>query len=207
MKNYSDEVLSAIQNELDYNTEYALRQFTSFDDMPKKIASNNILISLLTNEAGKHETVLAFDKDAEIDGLCLGAWKTTSIGHFYCKDWKNANKGIDSFSKYSELEIKIKNIDLVILLRLLDEDEMTEEEYDAYTDISIENSNYAVMKIYINEFENYNTNSDFEDDIYEDLEPVEVAPKRGRKPAKQQVESEEDDDDIEEGYFPSEPLF
>ena len=103
-------------------------------------------------------------------------WKTEPVYAFYVKDWKRLNKDINIFenNNYLEVSFKVKDVNVVVLLRRVDI-ELAEESFALmeYGDIIYSNAQYAIIKAFVpNIGETYGTksileNNNFGDKLYD----------------------------------------
>ena len=204
MKGYPADVINRIQQTLDYNTQgYDIKPFESLDEFPTTLYFNGVRLQLLKND-DNYSCICRPDED--IDNSLLQWWKQTPMGKYVSKDWKRNAKGVSILDKYVEMHASISNINMVILLRILDEDEMTESEYEEMTDINLDDTNYAIIKIYIDNYECYSCPSYFDDNIYEAMPDETEAPKKKRGSTEKTEIDDDDDMDVPE-YFGGNPLF
>ena len=103
-------------------------------------------------------------------------WKTESIYKFYFKDWKRLNKDVNIFenNNYLEVSFKVKDVDVIALLRRVDL-ELAEESFALmeYGDIIYNGCQYTIIKAFVpNIGETYRTksileNNNFSDKLYD----------------------------------------
>lgn len=146
MKNYSQEVISNIQDVIN-NKQYTLNNITSFDEMPRIIKLNGVTANLTIAEDDRHDAILflstTFDNE---DGK---NYKHESFGKFYCRDWKRANKGEETYKRYKLFLANIKGVDIVALIRNTSDYEYQEEDTpNYYADLIIDDIPYTIIKAY-----------------------------------------------------------
>lgn len=166
MKNYSEEVISNIQNVID-NGNYSLINISSYDELPKTIYIGGTRVALTKDENGRHDCVLYYD--FSFDKENIKEWKREPIGIFYSKDWKHKNVGDDRFQKYSTLSLFVGDVEVTALLRLIDASEFkSEEEFEYSHDLTINNYAYAIIKAFSPSIqESYASSSSLEEDTFQ----------------------------------------
>lgn len=146
MKNYSREVVNSIQKEINAN-DYSMISIQNPDQMPKSIYLGGAKIIISVEDDGRHianlYTDYSFDKNDMIE------WRRCSFGKFYARDWKNIDKGIESYNLYSILDVSVQNVEVRALVRLIDASEFgSEEEYNYCNNLTIEDQTYTIIKAF-----------------------------------------------------------
>lgn len=167
-KNYSEEIITEIQHALDGNTAN-IKILSSIEELPKTVYMDGIKMSFVHND--RYDVIIFCD--TYHDKESYAKWKTSPVYAFYVKDWKRLNKGINIFenNNYLEISFKVKDADIVALLRRVDI-ELTDESFALmeYGDIIYNNAQYAIIKVFVpNIGESYITKSILENDNYTDI--------------------------------------
>lgn len=166
-KNYSDDVIQEIQRALNNNIA-EINVIDNVNELPTTIYLDGIKVVFSNN--GRYDTCMYMDQP--MDSSSLVKWKSTSLSKFYMKDWKRLNKNIDIFenNNYLELHFKVKDADVIALLRRVDI-ELKDDEFALmeYGDIEYNNIQYTVVKAFIPTLkEEYQTNSILENEFVTD---------------------------------------
>lgn len=155
-KNYSEEIISEIQNVVNNNTA-EIKVLTDISELPNTVYIDNVKIVLsYTNDL--YDSCLFVNSDS-----VSKKWKTCSTYTFLCKDWKRLNKGIDIFENNNYLEIKfnVKDANFTALLRRVDI-ELAEDSFALmeYGEIYYNDAQYVIIKAFSPSIdEDYSTKS------------------------------------------------
>jgi len=165
MRNYSRDLMDKIQVKIK-NGEYEVHDFADYDEMPMNIFINGARVVLCKDSNGRHDSYVT--TDPEFTSKDLQTYKNDSLGYFYSKDWKRANKGEESFRKYHEMTMNLNNMEITILVRDLSAEEMNDEIIGIrYNDLKISSDKYmTVIKAFVTTEERYSSSSLLEEKLY-----------------------------------------
>jgi len=166
-KNYSEEIIAEIQHAIDEN-HANIKILSSIDELPKIVYMDGIKMYFVHNDRYDVNVFCDMYHDKETGAK----WKTESIYAFYVKDWKRLNKNINIFenNNYLELSFKVKDVDVIALLRRVDI-ELAKESFALmeYGDIIYNNAQYAIIKAFVPTInETYSSKSILENDNFKD---------------------------------------
>ena len=170
-KNYSEEIIAEIQRAIDENTAN-IKNLSSIEELPKIVYMDGIKMHFVHNN--RYDVNMFCDMYHDKN---TGAkWKTEPVYAFYIKDWKRLNKNINIFenNNYLEVAFKVKDVDVIALLRRVDI-ELAEESFVLmeYGDIIYNGGQYTIIKAFVpNIGETYGTksileNNNFGDKLYD----------------------------------------
>ena len=164
-KNYSEEIIAEIQHAIDGN-HVNIKILSSIEELPKIVYMDGIKMHFVHNN---HYVVNTFC-DMYHDKNTGAKWKTEPVYAFYVKDWKRLNKDINIFenTNYFEVAFKVKDVDVIALLRRVDL-ELAEESFALmeYGDIIYNNAQYTIIKAFVpNIGETYGTKSILENNNF-----------------------------------------
>ena len=170
-KNYSEEIIAEIQHAIDENN-VNIKILSSIEEFPKIVYMDGIKMHFVHNDRYDVNVFCDMYHDKETGAK----WKTESVYAFYVKDWKRLNKDINIFenNNYLEISFKVKDVNVIALLRRVDI-ELAEESFALmeYGDIIYNNAQYAIIKAFVpNIGETYGTksileNNNFGDKLYD----------------------------------------
>lgn len=171
---YSEGIIKKVQNCID-KKNYECKNFESFSDLPIAIYALGIKIVRRQSDGENYtkETEAYYDMGAGVE--LKNEISASGLFTFFGKDWKKDNDG-DFARLYKELTFDIGNgIVVVSLVRKLNESEVIKvtkrrnEKRQIETietcmqDLVIDNEPYTIIKMFVNEYENYTSSSDLED--------------------------------------------
>ena len=143
-KNYSEEIIAEIQHAIDENTAN-IKILSSIEELPKIVYMDGIKMHFVHNDRYDINMFCDIYHDKETGAK----WKTEPVYAFYLKDWKRLNKDINIFenNNYLEVVFKVKDVDVIALLRRVDL-ELAEESFALmeYGDIIYNNAQYTIIK-------------------------------------------------------------
>ena len=170
-KNYSEEIIAEIQHAIDEN-DANIKILSSIEELPKIVYMDGIKMHFVHNDRYDVNVFCDMYHDKETGAK----WKTEPVYAFYVKDWKRLNKDINIFenNNYLEVSFKVKDVNVIALLRRVDI-ELAEESFALmeYGDIIYNNAQYAIIKAFVpNIGETYGTksileNNNFGDKLYD----------------------------------------
>ena len=170
-KNYSEEIIAEIQHAIDEN-DANIKILSSIEELPKIVYMDGIKMHFVHNDRYDVNVFCDMYHDKETGAK----WKTEPVYAFYVKDWKRLNKDINIFenNNYLEISFKVKDVNVIALLRRVDI-ELAEESFALmeYGDIIYNNAQYAIIKAFVpNIGETYGTksileNNNFGDKLYD----------------------------------------
>ena len=170
-KNYSEEIIAEIQHAIDENTAN-IKILSSIEELPKIVYMDEIKIHFIYNNRYDVNIFCGMYHDKETGAK----WKTEPVYAFYLKDWKRLNKNINIFenNNYLEVAFKVKDVDVIALLRRVDL-ELAEESFALmeYGDIVYNGGQYTIIKAFVpNIGETYSVksileNNNFSDKLYD----------------------------------------
>jgi hypothetical protein len=166
-KNYSEEIIAEIQRAIDENTA-SIKILSSIEELPKIIYMDGIKMHFVHNN--RYDVNAFFDMYH--DKETSAKWKTESVYAFYVKDWKRLNKNINIFenNNYLEVSFKVKDADIIVLIRRVDI-ELANESFELmeYGDIIYNNAKYTIIKAFVpNIGESYGIKSILENNNFVD---------------------------------------
>ena len=170
-KNYSEEIIAEIQHAIDEN-HANIKILSSIEELPKIVYMDGIKMHFVHNN--RYDVNMFCDMYHDKN---TGAkWKTEPVYAFYLKDWKRLNKDINIFenNNYLEVAFKVKDVDVIALLRRVDI-ELAEESFVLmeYGDIMYNSGQYTIIKAFVPTIgETYGTksileNNNFGDKLYD----------------------------------------
>lgn len=165
MKNYSKEVVDKIQQVINSRC-YEISNIKSFDELPQTIYLNGVKVQKVINPAGRQYVMTSMDYGFNTEDFI--EWKKEAIYRFFVKDYKKMINDAESelYKDYYELYIIMHEYIIVALFKKIDNLELTEEDFNYYNEITINDSHYAIIKMYIKEFEEYNVRSTLEEQTF-----------------------------------------
>jgi len=171
MRNYSADVLHKLQQSIDEG-KIEIKHFNNEDELPKVIYLDGIKV-VFTKNNGTNDIVKYADTGfANTDN---NTWKNTSLFKYYRKDWKKNNINLENY-----IEVKI-NVGELVIIGFLTKLHMPEQvindegievitpeltQFNEDSDLIINDNAYAIIKLYIDEYEGYSQNSQLEDRNY-----------------------------------------
>lgn len=166
-KNYSEEIIAEIQRAIDENTAN-IKILSSIEELPKIVYMDGIKMHFVHNDRYDVNIFCDMYHDKETGAK----WKTEPVYAFYVKDWKRLNKDINIFenNNYLEVSFKVKEVDVIALLRRVDL-ELAEESFALmeYGDIIYNSGQYAIIKAFVPTIgETYAIKSILENDNFKD---------------------------------------
>lgn len=204
---YTNDILDKLQISIN-NGYYTISSFNSIDELPKQIYLSGIKLKLL-NENGKHTSLNIQDYGLLSDSVI--EWKKSPVRRFYVTDWKKYTDDLykDNYKKYKEITITINEIVTKVLVRQIDLEEFeTEDEYNMFCDLVIDDTSYAIIKIYIeNNDESYSIKSIVEEEAQKWLFCEERIKTWNDLDAYESDTIEEDNIDLSSIAYESEELF
>lgn len=209
MKNYSKEVVDKIQQMINSRC-YEISNIKSFDELPKTIYLNGVKVQRAINPSGRQYLMSTMDYGFNTEDFI--EWKKEAIYRFFVKDYKKMITDAESelYKDYYELYIIMHEYIIVALFKKIDNLELTEEEFNYYNEIAINDSHYAIIKMYIKEFEEYNVRSTLEEQTFFEriYDSYGSSYKIDEDYASQQVDTPDDNEDEYDDMYPeSEELF
>lgn len=170
-KNYSEEIIVEIQHAIDENN-VNIKILSSIEELPKIVYMDGIKMHFVHNDRYDVNVFCDMYHDKETGAK----WKTEPVYAFYVKDWKRLNKDINIFenNNYLEISFKVKDVNVIALLRRVDI-ELAEESFALmeYGDIIYSGWQYTIIKAFVpNIGETYGTksileNNNFGDKLYD----------------------------------------
>ena len=146
-KNYSEEIISEIQNAIDSNNA-SIKVLSNIDELPKVIFIDNAKI-VLTYINDRYDSCLYLENC--MDKEASKKWRSESPYVFYHKDWKRLNKNVDIFANnnYIELRFNVKDAEIVVLLRRVDL-ELAENTFALmeYGEVCYNGAHYTIIKAF-----------------------------------------------------------
>lgn len=209
MKNYSKEVVDKIQQMINSRC-YEISNIKSFDELPQTIYLNGVKVQSVINPAGRQYLMTSMDYGFNTEDFI--EWKKEAIYRFFVKDYKKMINDVESelYKDYYELYIIMHEYIIVALFKKIDNLELTEEDFNYYNEIAINDSHYAIIKMYIKEFEEYNVRSTLEEQTFFEriYDSYGSSYKIDEDYASQQGDALDDnEDDYDDMYPESEELF
>jgi hypothetical protein len=209
MKNYSKEVVDKIQQMINSRC-YEISNIKSFDELPQTIYVNGVKVQKAINPAGRQYLMTSMDYGFNTEDFI--EWKKEAIYRFFVKDYKKMINDVESelYKDYYELYIIMHEYIIVALFKKIDDLELTEEDFNYYNEIAINDSHYAIIKMYIKEFEGYNVRSTLEEQTFFEriYDSYGSSYKIDEDYASQQVDTSDDNEDEYDDMYPeSEELF
>ena len=166
-KNYSEEIIAEIQHAIDESVAN-IKILSSIEELPKIVYMDGIKMHFVHNERYDVNVFCDTYHDKETGAK----WKTESIYAFYVKDWKRLNKDINIFenNNYLEVSFKVKDVDVITLLRRVDL-ELADKTFALmeYGDIIYNGGQYTIIKAFVPTInETYAVKSILENDNFKD---------------------------------------
>lgn len=171
MRNYSADILHRLQNAIDEN-KLEIKTFENESELPKTIYLDGIKMSFVENNNTKDIVKYA---DVGFANLDNNTWKNTPLFKYYRYDWK---KNQINLQNYIEVKIFINELVIIGFLKKLEKPEQVTneegieiitpelEQFNEDSDLLINDDVYTIIKLYIDEFEDYTKNSRLEDRNY-----------------------------------------
>ena len=153
-KSYSEEIIKEIQNAI--NSESAkIKILSKSEELPNKLYISGVSIQFL--KTTMYDACLHVEETLDKSAMLL--WKTEPAFAFLYKDWKRLNRDVNIFenNNYIEINFKVKDANVVALLRRIDIDLSGDPSLKmSYGDIYYNVGHYSIVKAFVpNLNENY----------------------------------------------------